>query len=178
MARAKPFKLMMNLTPQFMSHVNIYSVAPEIWPAIRKGLLRERGPVCEICGFVAQERRLIDAHEKFKYLANSVLLIGIQLLCKRCHDCTHFDHLLRLETAGIRGQGRGELIVEHFCSINECSRTAFDEHYAASQLRRFELQERFGANISLKQVRWGPYQEKVAPPSRAANSAARGSRTS
>jgi len=141
----------------------LHDVAPGRWPGIRNSLLRERGPVCEICGFVAQESRYIDAHEVFEYPDDGrIRLVGIQLLCKRCHDCKHFDQLLAMEKSGVRERGRSETLIEHFCRVNRCSRVEFGDNLQTSRRRSEELRKRYGSNPSADQVDYGPYQDTVA----------------
>jgi hypothetical protein len=145
-------------TPPALRHV-----APGRWPRIRKTLLKERGPICEICGFAAEEPRYIDAHEVFEYLDDgTILLAGIQLLCKRCHDCKHFDQLLSMEKAGIREAGRAETVIEHFCRLNGCSRAEFEDSLETSRRRSEELRRRYGSDVPPAQVDYGPYNEIVS----------------
>jgi hypothetical protein len=138
-------------------------VAPGRWPGIRKSLLRERGPICEICGFAAEEPRYIDAHEVFEYPDDGTIrLAGIQLLCKRCHDCKHFDQLLSMEKDGIRDAGRAETVIEHFCGVKGCSRAEFEDNLEASRRRSEELRRRYGSDVPADQVDYGPYDEIVS----------------
>jgi hypothetical protein len=101
--------------------------------------------------------------EVFEYGGDGIVrLLRIQLLCKRCHDCKHFDHLLRMENSGSREKGRSELIIEHFCRLNACSNAAFEQHFAASERVRWELERKYGPAVPEDRVHYGPYNEQIA----------------
>jgi hypothetical protein len=156
------FALTMDLTPAFMSRYALRKVAKSRWPSIRRSLLRERGPVCEICKFTAEEPRYIDAHEVFQYPANgAVRLVRIQLLCKRCHDCKHFDHLVRLEAEGIREGGRAGVVIDHFCRVNICTKKKFYDHLTESLRYKRKLELRYSSSLLIDHVHYGPYHERV-----------------
>jgi hypothetical protein len=145
-------------------------VVPGKWPGIRKSLLKERGAICEICGFAAEESRYIDAHEVFEYLDDGMIrLASIQMLCKRCHDCKHFDQLLSMEAAGIREAGRAETVIEHSCHVNRCSRADFEENLQASRQRSEELRQIYGSDLSENEVHYGPYHNFVTRPRKPLN---------
>ena len=149
-------------TPPALRHIALGA-----WPGIRKSLLKERGPICEICGFVAEEPRYIDAHEVFEYLDDGAIrLARIQLLCKRCHDCKHFDQLLSMEKAGVREAGRSEKVIKHFCHVNGCSRAEFENSLEASRRRTEELRRRYGSDVPADQIDYGPYNYIVTRPRR------------
>jgi hypothetical protein len=142
-ASSKALILEMELTPHFMAGFSLPRVAKGRWRGIRKSLLRERGPICEICGFSAENPGLIDAHEVYEYPEDRIVrLVRIQLLCKRCHECKHLDHIERM--------GRSErvkLLIEHFCAINKCDLKKFQKHYDASWQEKHKTQQIYGLAI-------------------------------
>jgi hypothetical protein len=151
------FILKMELTPHFMAGLSLPRVAKDRWPRIRKALLEERGPVCEICGFVAENAGLIDAHEIYEYPESSVVrLVRIQLLCKRCHDCKHLDHVERMGRLA-----RVKLLIEHFCNVNQCALAGFRKHYDNAWDDKNRIQRLYGTVLGEEQINYGEYNERV-----------------
>ena len=171
MTKSKNFTLTMDLTPHFMSgsalrkHVSEYR-----WrKIIRPELIAARGPNCEICHFTAIESKRIEAHEIFEYGDNSIKLAAIQLLCTRCHDIKDFAQTERLIAKGVKETQRRQVVVDHFCRVNECTLAEFDAHYADARRRLQEIELRFGPSITPDQIHYGDYQHhhvKAQDPAR------------
>src|SRR5208283_295796 len=156
-------RLDFDFTPLFMSGASIRKAAKGRWPGIRRRLLADQGSVCEACGFIAQEARLIHGHEVFEYdlAAKKVRLIRIALLCFKCHNCKHFEHFSVLHGLGTFTSQNPEDLIAHFCTVNGCSRSDFEAHFRAATERRELLDSTFGANFQ-GEIDYGVYAEAVA----------------
>lgn len=159
----RTYPLMMDLTPFFMAPFALRKVAKGRWTSIRRAVLRERGPVCEICGFVAQEARNIHAHEVYEYdvVNKKVRFGGIQLLCAWCHNCKDFAHFQRMERAGLNGKLTSAFLTARYCRVNQCSRQTFDRHLAAAWRTKIGLELAFGQDVKQEQIHYGAYHEKA-----------------
>ncbi|MGH7110345.1 MAG: HNH endonuclease, partial [Stellaceae bacterium] len=145
-------------------NVAIHRVGKSLWAKIRKELLAERGQVCEVCGFEARETRLIDAHERFRYIGDCcVVLDGIQLLCKKCHSCVHISGYK------FSSDEQYEAAVAHYCTINGIERDTFDHDFDEAFTRMKKLEELFAHDArAVKAADWpgmvvdyGLYEERV-----------------
>ncbi len=172
MTERKAPLLTMDLTPNFMSgyalrkHVSDYR-----WrKIIKKELVAVRGLICEICSFSTNETKHIDAHEVFEYLADdTVRLADIQLLCTRCHDIKDFAQTERLIAQGVKPPERRQLVIEHFCRVNECTPSEFNEHYDEARRHVRAIEKRYGPIIVHERVHYGDYHDnflKAKDPAR------------
>ncbi len=172
MIERKKFILTMDLTPNFMSGSALRKhVGDHRWrKIIRKALVAERGLVCDICRFPARESKIIDAHEVFDYPEDgTVRLVAIQLLCTWCHDIKDFAQMERLIAQRVKRPERRQLIIEHFCHVNECPLAEFDEHYEDARRRVRAIEKRYGPVITPDQVHYGDFHDhyvKAQDPAR------------
>lgn len=131
-------KLTIDLVPSSLwgfSLYNFYSRAnPGRWKEIKEDLKAREGEKCWICGQQGRPFRL-EAHEFWEYDLNTKVqkLIAIHHLCVWCHRVKHIGRTLftadgRMEL-GDKGEKR---LVNHFCRVNECSRSDFDRHVKES----------------------------------------------
>ncbi|HEX3754179.1 MAG TPA: hypothetical protein VHV26_03805 [Rhizomicrobium sp.] len=160
MIAQKKFKLTIDLTPNFMSEYALRKhVSDHRWrKIIKKGLITARGLACEICDFSTNETSHIDAHEVFEYLADdTVWLADIQLLCTRCHDIKDFAQTERLIAEGVKPSERRQLVLNHFCRVNECTLSEFNEHYDEGRRYVRAIERRYGPNIAHERVHYGAY---------------------
>jgi hypothetical protein len=153
----------MELVPNFMSAAALRKHVTEYTWRIRivKRLRAERGLVCEICGFRAENPGIMDSHEVYEYSEDgSVRLSNIQILCSRCHDIKDFAQTERLIAEGHKPQARRDLIIEHFCRVNSCTLAEFKKHLSEAMCAVQELEKRYGPVLPHDRIDYGPFQDE------------------
>ena len=138
----------------------LYGSAKALAQAIRERAERKRtGPPARLpdyghrCGICVSEGPL-EAHEIWEYEDVLQRLAGLIALCKPCHNVKHMGRSGILAT---RGQLNPEILVEHFLTVNGCTRREFEEHLRDS----FALWERSSQQDGWK-VDWGPFQDLIS----------------
>jgi hypothetical protein len=122
------FKLSIEMVPQPLWGINLRSLLPRsVWDTIRKKAYSDYGHRCACCGAGG----MMHCHEIWRYEEDWQKGEGVQhldgfvALCPTCHHIKHIGH------AGILAQ-QGKLdmnaLIEHFCTVNECSSDDFNEH--------------------------------------------------
>jgi len=120
--------LQMDFQPLFMSGRGLRKADKSLWSKVQKDVVRLKRPMCTICGFVAESQRsLIHADEVWHFPGPpKVELTDIRPLCVKCHDAKDYSDFLRRSAQGIASPSRALSIIEHYCSVNNCSIEEFD----------------------------------------------------
>src|SRR2546430_379522 len=100
------------------------------WRKLRKGLIEERGLNCSVCGSTDRPH----AHEVWRYdegkRAGKATLVGIEIVCWKCHYVHHFGVATRLwEFEGRISDSEMAAIKKHFRQVNGCKAADFTRHY-------------------------------------------------
>jgi hypothetical protein len=114
------------------------------WRALRKRLIDERGLKCAMCGAVESDAKKIHAHEQWLYVVDAnagvggeappsrphgtAKLVGIELICGKCHAVEHFGRLRVLKKRGEIDVSVLESVIAHFCKTNGATVDEFLEH--------------------------------------------------
>jgi len=118
-------RLEIELVPRTVWFSSLYHMLPlEIWASIREKHIQTTGARCEICG---SSQRPLQLHEMWQYDDEKHIqkLLGFELLCRKCHSIQHIG--LAMIRAGAGGVNY-DMLAEHFCRVNRCSRQDFDRH--------------------------------------------------
>lgn len=149
----------MDFQPVFMTGYALRLVDKVWWNRkVRPSVVASECAACVICGFVAEERRLIEADEVWAFPgAPRVELVDVRGLCTRCHEAKDFAVLLVLIESRTKREERADEIRRHYCQVNECTEDDFNADFQrASQVKR-ALEEAYGMNgrPTVDYGRWG-----------------------
>lgn len=135
MRERKKFKLTIELVPSTMWSKSLYQLYKrrnqlDKWREIKRELFEEEGRRFWICG--AENTRL-EAHQFWEYDDKNKVqrLVGIHHICSMCHKVKHIGFWCYTEKGIRRLRKEGlskEDLVNHFCTVNNCSREDFEEH--------------------------------------------------
>jgi hypothetical protein len=120
-------KLEIELVPSTVWYSSLYRLLPrEVWNNIRNEIIKENGRKCQICG---ETEGVMNMHEIWNYDDRKRIqkLEGFILLCKMCH---HVKHIGLAGILASQGKLDYDKVVEHFCKVNKCTETEFEEHEA------------------------------------------------
>lgn len=117
--------LYIDLIPSTAWFTNIRSaISGADWERLRRLLYRRADQRCELCGRGAnpQQRRYLEAHERFAYHEDSgtQVLKRLLLVCSDCHEVTHYG------LAELRG--RGPAAFAHLRAITRMTETDATAH--------------------------------------------------
>jgi hypothetical protein len=102
------------------------------WRALRRRLIEQHGLTCAMCGVVEEEAKKIHAHEQWLYLVDATpaiaKLVGIELICGKCHAVEHFGRLRVLKKRGEIDVSVLESVIAHFCKVNGATVDEFVAH--------------------------------------------------
>lgn len=126
------WKLRIELVPRSLWGVNLRSKEHGLgeygWQKLRTRLLDELGAHCVICESCERPH----AHEIWKYEegkgAGLALLVGVEIICARCHSIHHWGKTKQLVDEGKMDRSRLNDLIEHFCAVNNCTREEFERH--------------------------------------------------
>ena len=121
----KQLKLTIELVPKPLWAVNPRTqMGQSNWDKVRKQVYAEYGYQCGICKAAGR----LEAHEIWEYDDNALVqrLAGLIALCPGCHQVKHIGR-----TGMLAAQGKVDLdeIINHFNSVNGCTRQDFLEHF-------------------------------------------------
>lgn len=87
------------------------------WAKIRQQYIKEQGRKCEVCGETKGQMYL---HEQWSYDGGKHIrkLVGLILVCEKCHLATHIGRTKRLVTEGKITLSKGEDVLKHYCKVN------------------------------------------------------------
>jgi len=125
------------------------------WDRLRRGLIKENGACCTICG--STER--LHGHEVWAYreknAISTALLREVQIVCVDCHDICHWARTTDLFQKGKIDSTRHAALRRHFRKVNNCKQTDFDEYFVRS-LRTWSRRSKKHWTID-----WGDYEPAV-----------------
>lgn len=158
-------RLLMDFQPVFMAGHSLRDFDASHWEKkVRPHVVPQTQATCSICGFVAEERRLIHADEVWVFPSPPrVVLADVRPLCTKCHEAKDFAQTLVLIAAGVRDKGREAEIRRHYCEINGCSERDFDAHFEAAEKTKRELEEQYGCN-NIPEVDYGQWSRPRDKP--------------
>jgi hypothetical protein len=138
---------------------------------VRPSIVSHQEPACSICGFRAEERRLIHADEVWGFPGTPlVVLIEIRRLCVYCHYAKDYYNLLLRVLLGIAGARLAGRVQAHYCKVNFCTDEEFDDDYKAALEKMRELEVIYGHDWDNLEVDYGewtpPPRSRSAPLSR------------
>jgi hypothetical protein len=122
-------KLSIELVPEPCWYNNMRKVLPSTeWDKIRRQVYHDYRHSCGICG--AHDTRL-SCHEIWEYDDELHIqrLKGFIALCALCHHVKHIGYAGLLASEGKLDM---QLVIRHFCQVNECSADAFTRHEEAA----------------------------------------------
>jgi hypothetical protein len=122
-------KLTIELVPEPCWYNNMRKVLPSTeWDKIRRQVYHDHHHSCGICG--AHDIRL-SCHEIWEYDDEYHIqrLKGFIALCDMCHHVKHIGYAGLLASEGKLDM---QLVIHHFCQVNECTVEAFTKHEQAA----------------------------------------------
>lgn len=123
-------KLTIELVPTTLWGKNIREyIGQKAWKEIKNIIFEQEGKKCYICNF----KGLLDLHETWHYddVNKIQKLVALHHLCKKCHAIKHlgFSFLTDEGEYSLKSIGLNkEMIINHYCKINNCSKKDFEEH--------------------------------------------------
>lgn len=165
------FKLHVDWKPiAYHGHTVRKNLSGSLWTKIRLKVLEEQKNTCCICGYSPDhsdgQLREMHAHEVEKYSTDELLctLVGINLLCKDCHDLNHFGRVQLNEK-----NERIEKLIEHFMNVNNCFYEDWEDYrFDVIQVKSINKQKEFSKlaksknNVCLFRIEGDiPYKEEV-----------------
>lgn len=152
-------RLAMDFQPVFMAGCALRRVDKTWWnKKVRPSVVAAEGAACAICGFIPEERRLIEADEVWVFPgAPRVELVDVRGLCTRCHEAKDFAVLLGLIARGTKRKERADEIKRHYCQVNECTDDDFSADIEQASRVSRGLEEAYGVNCqpAVDYGRWG-----------------------
>lgn len=119
------FKVSVELIPETSIYDNLRSVVKKsVWDKLRKATYAEYHHSCGKCG---SEVKPLDCHEiwEFDDEIKQQKLIGLIAVCRMCHLIIHHGRANTLIQQGILDR---EALIQHFITVNRCSREEYMEH--------------------------------------------------
>jgi hypothetical protein len=127
-------KLTIELVPSTVWFSSLYRLLPKNeWYRLKKEVFAKEGRKCYICG----SDRGLSLHEFWSYDDEKYIqkLLGFHHLCNLCHKIKHIgfwchttEGQAKLEREGLRRED----LINHFCTVNNCTRKEFEEHEKAA----------------------------------------------
>ncbi len=117
-------RLEIELVPSPCWYSNMRKVMTQAqWDKLRKQVYAEYGHRCGICGAHGQ----LNCHERWSYDDERHIqtLEGYIALCTMCH---HVKHIGLAGILASEGKLDYEQVVQHFCTVNSCTREDFELH--------------------------------------------------
>jgi hypothetical protein len=152
-------KLRIEMVPEPLWGMNLRSpngLGRYRWRKLRKTIIAERGQSCAICGRDDQPH----GHEIWEYQEKRktgiARLVGVEIICRQCHDIHHWGHTTRMILEGTITLKDIRRLIKHFCIVNGCKKRAFERHADEAMItweRRSELRW---------QIDWGEFADAVS----------------
>jgi hypothetical protein len=142
----------MDFQPLFMAGHSLRKVDRSHWTVVQKAAVPMKRPVCCVCGFVAETKRsLVHADEVWSFPGSPIVhLVEVRPLCVDCHDAKDYADLLRRVMVGKASASRSLSVIFHYCRINNCDLTDFDNDFRAALIRRQEIEALYRYNFDRK----------------------------
>ena len=139
-------KLEIELVPATSWGNNVRSMVPRgAWDVIRKDAYKRYNHQCGICGAKGK----LEAHEIWEFDNEKQIqtLRGIIALCSLCHRVKHIG---LTELLAAQGKLNLDQVIDHFCKVNECSRSDYVNYRNESfQLWQKRSEQEWDIDISL-----------------------------
>ena len=149
-------KLTIELVPRpcwnkSLSHLHSKGKFP-LWEDVRKAVLAACSTRCALCG--DKRKKNMHCHEIWEYddVQNAQSLKTVIGICNMCH---HVKHIGLAEILARQGKLNYDKVVEHFCRVNECTKTEFQTHALEAFRIWDERSEKEWA------THFGPYNDMV-----------------
>ena len=127
-------RLRIELVPPPLWRKNLRSYLTESrWANLREAVRQVADFTCEICGQKAsRESGLgVNAHEDWWYVDDgrpaTASLIRLGCICTLCHHVHHIGQLRNMIASGEAQPALLDRVVEHFCRLNGCDSTVFEQ---------------------------------------------------
>jgi hypothetical protein len=155
----------MDFQPVFMSGLSLGKRHKSFWQnKIRPSIVPHEAPTCSVCGFKAEERRLIHADEVWRFPGPPhASLINIRALCVYCHDAKDYGNLLLRIQWGVAAARLAGVVQKHYCKINGCTAEEFDADYKSALEIKHKLENSYGYNCAVE-VDYGKWTPPPRPP--------------
>jgi len=124
-------KLEIELVPSTVWRSSLYNLVPKNeWYKLKNRVYAKEGRECYICG---SKQGTFSLHEFWEYDDEKHIqkLSAVHHLCNLCHKIKHIgfwchtaDGMMKLKQAGLDRDN----LIQHFCSVNNCSKEDFQEH--------------------------------------------------
>jgi predicted metal-dependent phosphoesterase TrpH len=117
----KKLQLTIDLVPKGAWGSNLRTCIPvKDWDKLRCACYERAGNRCSCCGCKCDK---LDAHEVWEYdiKTKTQTLVDIVALCSCCHLVKHYHHA--------ESEGKDGIARRHFCKVNRCDNSCFEEHY-------------------------------------------------
>jgi hypothetical protein len=157
---ARRLKLRIDLVPYPLFGRNLRSAKEGIgagrWKALRRRSIEACGGRCAICGGTDK----LHGHEVWKYedkkRVGLATIIKVDVLCRTCHNISHWGNTSRLIVIGAIQHETYLLLRRHFRRINRCLQADFERHirWSYAQWRRRSAKK--------WKIDWGPYAPLIA----------------
>jgi hypothetical protein len=152
--------LKMEFQPVFMSGRSLGKAYKSFWQnKIRPSIVPREAPICSVCGFKAEERRLIHADEVWRFPGPPrAVLSEIRPLCVYCHEAKDYGNLLLRIQRGVAAARLAGIVQEHYCKINACTSEEFSEDYKIALEAKENLEKLYGVNcaVEIDYGKWTP----------------------
>lgn len=157
--------LKMDFQPVFMSGRSLGKGHKSFWQnKVRPAVVPPEAPTCSICGFKAEERRLIHADEVWHFPSPPrAVLIEIRALCVYCHEAKDYGNLLLRIRSGVAAARLAGIVQEHYCKINGCTAEEFSSDYKSALEIKDKLEKLYGYNCAVE-VDYGKWTPSSRPP--------------
>lgn len=167
---SKALKLRIELVPRPLHRYNLRSEAVGLgdtgWRKLRRTIIAENGPACQVCGSTERPH----AHEIWQYeeKARSGIahLIGVGMVCARCHAIHHWGSTKLLMSEGKLQGAAHDTLIAHFMKVNQCSEDDFarhEKHCVEEWERRNQLKWRIDWGELAKSIKQVRKKSRVTP---------------
>lgn len=117
-------KLTIELVPESSFYDNVRKiVSAKQWEIFRKESIQKYDNKCAICEATGR----LNCHEIWDYddTNNIQQLKGFTALCTNCHNIKHIGFA---QMQADEGRFDFNMLIEHFCKINNCTKKTYQEH--------------------------------------------------
>jgi hypothetical protein len=121
-------KLTIESIPACNWHISLANMLPrEVWDTLRREVYFKARYICEVCAATDVE---VHAHERWQYddRKRTQKLVGIQCICKDCHDIRHWGRAVNMVHEGKYPGDTLQRLTAHFLEVNKCTLLDFEKH--------------------------------------------------
>jgi hypothetical protein len=95
-------RLTIDLIPRATWGMNVRTLAPKLWPPLRKKAIHANGARCASCRNAPHKAFQVHEVWEFDYLEGVQRLIAFEVLCERCHAVKHAGRTVATREDGVR----------------------------------------------------------------------------